>query len=76
MLVAIPHMAGFSRTKRNGSGKQTHGYSGIPPANPAANLTANANRYMEDKAELIEEFGEERQNRMKAMGNNWIGGLL
>jgi hypothetical protein len=48
MLVAIPHMAGFSQTKQNGSGNQTHDDFGIPQANPAANPTADANRYMED----------------------------
>ena len=42
MLVAIPYMAGFSQTKQNGSGNQTHDYSGIPPADPAAHPAADS----------------------------------
>jgi hypothetical protein len=48
MLVAIPLAAGNSQTSISSSGNPTHDYTGIPPMNPTANPTADANRYMED----------------------------
>ncbi|HUD53667.1 MAG TPA: hypothetical protein VMR02_00455 [Terracidiphilus sp.] len=71
MLVAIPYMAGFSQTKQNGSGNQTHDYSGIPQANTVAHPTADFNRLAElRKVELIEKLSKSVRNRMMAMGNN------
>jgi hypothetical protein len=48
VLAAIPFAAGNSQTTMSGSGNPKHDYSGVPPANPAANPTADANRIMED----------------------------
>jgi hypothetical protein len=48
VLVAIPFAAGNSQTSMSPSGNPTHNYTGIPPMNPTANPTADANRYMED----------------------------
>jgi hypothetical protein len=44
----------FLETRQNGSGNQTYDDSGIPPANPAANPTADANRTMEDSMQAQE----------------------
>ena len=62
VLAAIPFAAGNSQTSMSSSGNPTHDYSGIPPANPAANPTADANRIMEDSMRL-----KENQKRVAAL---------
>jgi hypothetical protein len=62
VLVAIPFTAGVSQTSTSSSGNPTHDYSGIPPANPAANPTADANRIMEDSM-----HSRENQKRIAAL---------
>jgi hypothetical protein len=48
MLVAIPYMLAFPRPSKTAAETRRHDDSEIPLANPAANPTADANRYLED----------------------------
>jgi hypothetical protein len=54
----------------NSSGQITHDYSGIPPMNPAANPTPDANRFLEsslkgqDNRKQIEQLNVLRQREM------------
>jgi hypothetical protein len=71
VLAAIPCAAGISQAV-NGNGVPIHDSTGIPPANPAANPTADANRYMEDSMRLqanqkrITQLNTLRQKEMTA----------
>lgn len=48
LLAVGVFAAAYAQTGTNSSGNLVHDYSGIPPMNPGANPTPDANRFMED----------------------------
>ena len=51
VLAVLPSAAGVSQLPI-GAASTVHDNGGVPPANPAANPTADANRFMEDSMRL------------------------
>jgi hypothetical protein len=70
LFLAVPLITGHSQTTVNSSGNQVHDYSGIPPMNPAANPTPDANRFMLDSMKMQENrklFKKLNEQRLKEM---------
>ncbi len=72
VVMAIPFAAGNSQMPVNGNGVPIHDGTGVPPMNPAANPTPDANRYLEDSMKAqnsrkqIEQLNLLRQKEMTA----------
>ena len=72
VFVAIPSVVGISQQGQSSSGNPTHDYSGIPPMNPMANPTPDANKFLESSMRLqnsrkqINELNVLRQKEMMA----------
>lgn len=72
VFIAIPCVAGIPQQGQSSSGNPTHDYSGIPPMNPLANPTPDANKFLESSIRMqnsrkqIDELNSLRQKEMMA----------